>query len=85
MLQLSRMIAMGVFNDVFKVGLTVHRWFVRQALTGSSVTARKPTEANGQRLSPKELGMLANQLVEASSPADVARVKESLTRGFYAN
>jgi hypothetical protein len=77
--------------------LAVHHWFVRQALTGSTVVARKPTgeevsletpelaalEGKGNRLSPEELGLLARQLAAASDPAEAGRIKERLTRGFY--
>jgi len=30
-------------TDVIKSALTVYHWFVRQALIGSTVVARKPT------------------------------------------
>ena len=42
-------------------------------------------EGEGNRLSPKELGVLAKQLAAASSPAKAARIRERLTRGFYAS
>ena len=59
--------------------------------------ARKPTgeevtfetaelaalEGRGNRLGAEELGLLATQLAAASDPADAARIKERLTRGFY--
>src|SRR5258708_24339603 len=65
-------------TDVIKSALTVYHWFVRQALTGSQVLARKPTgeeialqtaelaslEGKGNRLSPAELGRLAKQLAK---------------------
>ena len=84
-------------TDVVKSALAVYHWFVRQALTGSRVVARKPSgeevaletaelallEGKGNRLSPEELGLLARQLAAASNPADAARIKERLTRGFY--
>ena len=77
--------------------LAVYHWFVRQALTGSKVVARKATgeevaletaelaalEGKGNRLGPEELGLLAKQLASASDPTDAARIKERLTRGFY--
>ena len=61
-------------TDVIKSALAVY-WFVRQALTGDSVIARKPTgeevaletaelsalEGKGNRLSPAELGLLAKE------------------------
>ena len=84
-------------SDVIKSALAVYHWFVRQALTGSRVVARKPSgeevaletaelaalEGKGNRLSPEELGLLSKQLVAAADPAAAARIKERLTRGFY--
>ena len=34
-------------------------------------------------LSPAELGVLAGQLVEATDPAEVKRIREALVSGFY--
>jgi len=84
-------------TEVIKSALCVYQWFVRQALTGSQVVARKPTgeevaletaelavlEGKGNRLTPEELGLLAKQLAAASDPVEAARIKERLTRGFY--
>ena len=84
-------------TDVIKSALAVYHWFVRQALTGSRVIARKPTgeeiaietaelavlEGKGNRLSPEELGLLAKRLASASNPAQAAQIRERLTRGFY--
>jgi hypothetical protein len=84
-------------TEVIKSALAVYHWFVRQALTGSRVIARKPTgeevaietaelallEGKGNRLSPEELGLLAKELAAASNPVEAARLKERLTRGFY--
>ena len=84
-------------TEVIKSALTVYHWFVRQALTGSRVVARKPTgeevaietaelsvlEGKGNRLGPEELGLLAKRLAAASNPVEAARIKERLTRGFY--
>ncbi|MFZ0962775.1 MAG: hypothetical protein WAO35_18045 [Terriglobia bacterium] len=84
-------------TDVFKNALAVYHWFVRQAVTGARVVARKPTgeeveletpelvslEAKGHRLSPKELGLLAKKLANVKNPSDAARIRESITRGFY--
>jgi hypothetical protein len=84
-------------TDVIKSALAVYHWFVRQALTGGKVVARKPTgeeisfetaeltalEGKGNRLSPDELGLLAKQLASASDSVEAARIRERLTRGFY--
>ncbi len=84
-------------TDVIKSALTVYHWFVRQALIGSKVVARKPTgeevaletaeltalEGKSNRLGPEELGLLAKQLASAANPVQAARIKERLTRGFY--
>ena len=84
-------------TEVIKSALTVYHWFIRQALTGNHVVARKPTgeeitletaelavlEGKGNRLSPEELGLLAKQLAGASQPGEAARIKETLIRGFY--
>src|SRR5271156_1332598 len=84
-------------TEVIKSALAVYHWFVRQALTGSRVVARKPSgeevaietaelallEGKGHRLSPEELGLLAKQLAAATNPVEAARIKERLTRGFY--
>src|SRR6266853_6450945 len=84
-------------TDVIKSALAVYHWFVRQALTGSRVVARKATgeeialetaelailEGKGNRLGPEELGLLAKRLAAASNPVEAARIKERLTRGFY--
>jgi hypothetical protein len=84
-------------TEVVKNALAVYHWFVRQAITGARVVARKPTgeevaletpeltalEGQGNRLSPEELGLLAKRLAAASDPVEAARLKEQLTRGFY--
>jgi len=84
-------------TDVIKNALAVYHWFVRHAVTGARVIARKPTgeeveletpelvslEAQGHRLNPKELGLLAKKLAKAKSAEEAARVRESITRGFY--
>lgn len=84
-------------TDVIKSALAVYHWFVRQALTGSSVVARKPTgeevvletaelaalAGKGNRLSPEELGLLARELASAPNASEAAKIKERLTRGFY--
>jgi hypothetical protein len=84
-------------TDVIKSALSVYHWFVRQALIGSSVVARKRTgeevaletaelsqlEGKGNRLSAEELGLLAKRLAAASDPMEAARIRERITRGFY--
>ncbi len=84
-------------TEVIKNALAVYHWFVRQALTGNQVVARRPTgeevaletaelavlEGKGNRLGPEELGLLAKRLAAASNPVEAARIKERLTRGFY--
>src|SRR6266581_3744031 len=74
-------------TDVIKSALAVYHWFVRQALTGSKVVARKPTgeevtletaelSALEGKGSQQELGLLARQLAAASGPVEAARIKE---------
>ena len=84
-------------TDVLKNALAVYSWFVRQAVTGARVVARKPTgeevtletpelsslESRASKLSPKELGVLAKKLSQTSNAEEAARLKERLTRGFY--
>src|SRR4029453_13814303 len=84
-------------TDVIKSALAVYHWFVRQALTGARVVARKPPgeevaletaelrgpEGKGNRWGPEELGLPAKQLAAASDPIEAARLRERLTRGFY--
>jgi hypothetical protein len=84
-------------TDVIKNALTVYHWFVRQAITGSHVIARKPTgeettletaelallEGNSSRLSPEELALLAKDLAASKDAAEAAQIRERLTRGFY--
>ena len=84
-------------TDVIRSALAVYHWFVRQALTGGRVIARKPTgeevaletaelsalEGKGNRLSPEELGLLAKDLAAAPDAIEAARIKERLARGFY--
>src|SRR2546425_12989575 len=74
-------------TDVIKSALIVYHWFVRQALTGGRVIARKPTgeeggpetaeltapEGTGNPPSPEELGLLAKAIAPASHPAGGAR------------
>ncbi len=84
-------------TEVIKNALAVYYWFVRQAMTGGRVVARKITgeevtletpelaslEGKGNRLSPEELGLLAKQLAGTKDPGQAARLRERLTRGFY--
>jgi hypothetical protein len=84
-------------TDVIKSALAVYHWFVRQAVTGGQVLARKPTgeevaletaelaalQGRGNRLSPEELQLLAEQLAAAPDAAEAARIRERLARGFY--
>ena len=84
-------------TEVVKSALEVYHWFVRQAITGGQVVARRPSgeevsletaelavlEGRGNRLSPKELGLLAKRLAVAKNSAEAARFREQLTRGFY--
>jgi hypothetical protein len=84
-------------TEVIKHALSVYYWFVRQALTGSRVVARKPTgeettletaelavlEGKANRLSPEELGLLAKHLASAGDEKAAAQLRERLTRGFY--
>ena len=78
---------------MIKSALAVYHWFVRQgfvrqALIGSRVVARKPSGEevaietaelavlqDGNRLSPEELGLLAKRLAKASYPVEAARTK----------
>lgn len=84
-------------TEVIRNALAVYHWFVRQAITGARVVARKPSgeevgletpelaalEGKGNLLSPEELGLLAKKLAATSDPVEAARLKERLTRGFY--
>jgi len=83
--------------DVIRNALAVYSWFVKQAVTGSRVIARKPTgeevtletpelsslESRASKLSPRELGALAKKLSRTSNREKAAKLKERLTRGFY--
>src|SRR5215469_16126927 len=76
-------------TDVLKNALAVYYWFVRNALTGARVVARKPSgeevtletpelaalEGTGDRLSPEELGALAKQLAKSAGATESARLK----------
>ena len=84
-------------TEVIKNALAVYHWFVRQAITGARVIARKPSgeevaletpelaalEGKGNLLTPEELTLLAKKLAATSDPVEAARLRERLTRGFY--
>ena len=84
-------------TEVIKNALAVYYWFIRQAVTGARVVARKPSgeevaletaelaalEGQGQLMTPGELRVVAARLARTSDPAEAARLKERLTRGFY--
>jgi hypothetical protein len=40
-------------------------------------------ERRGNRLGPKELGLLAKRLAAAKDPSESIRIRERITRGFY--
>ena len=84
-------------SDVIRNALAVYHWFVRQAITGAQVVARRPNgeeieletpelsalESQGQKLTPEELGMLSAKLADTTDDAEADRLRERLTRGFY--
>jgi hypothetical protein len=83
--------------EVIKNALAVYYWYVRQAVTGARVVARKPSgeevtlqtpklaalEAQANLLSPRELRLLAKKLSTTRDAGEAALLKERLTRGFY--
>jgi hypothetical protein len=49
-----------------------------------AAVVRHAKELEGVRqLSPEELGVLLDQYIEATDPAEVARLNQALTQGFY--
>ena len=49
-------------------------------------TTKKPSAKSAdenRQLSPDELVKLAKRMVEAKDPAEAARLKEEIVRGFY--
>ena len=84
-------------TEVIKNALAVYHWFVRQAVTGARVVARKPNgeevsletaelaalEGQGSLLSPRELRLLGRKLARAKDAFEAARLRERMTRGFY--
>jgi hypothetical protein len=84
-------------SEVMKNALAVYHWFIRQAITGTVVVARKPTgeetvietaelaalQGQSQLLPPEELGALGKRLAATKDVAEAARLRERITRGFY--
>jgi hypothetical protein len=84
-------------SDVVRNALAVYHWYIRQAVTGAQIVARKRSgeevtletpelaalEAEAHKLSPEELGFLAKQLSSATNPDEAVRLRERLARGFY--
>ena len=84
-------------TDVIKNALIVYHWFIKQAVGGASVVARKTSgeeatlhtpelaflEGRGVLLSPAELKRLATALARTRDPKAAARIRERMTRGFY--
>lgn len=84
-------------SDVVRNALAVYFWYVRQAVTGARIVARKGSgeevtletpelsalEAQAHKLSPEELGLLARRLASAKDTGEAARLREQLARGFY--
>jgi hypothetical protein len=84
-------------TDVVKNAIAIYHWFLRQAITGARVVARKPSgeevtletpelaslSGQGHRLGPEELGLLAKRLASTDDAAEAAELRERMTRGFY--
>ena len=85
-------------TDVIKSALTVYHWFVRQAITGSSVVARKPSGeevaietaelavlgGKGNAPEPQGIGPVRRSASRVlPNSVEAAQIKERLTRGFY--
>lgn len=84
-------------SDVVRNALAVYHWYLRQAVTGARVIARKHSgeevaletpelsalEAEAYKLSPEELGLLARKLASAKDAGEASRLRERLARGFY--
>ena len=84
-------------SDVVRNALAVYHWYVRQAVTGAQIVARKRSgeevtletpelsalEAEAYKLSPEELGLLAQQLSSTTDAREAGRLRERLARGFY--
>jgi len=52
-----------------------------QHIKAKPEVARKKNSST--RLTPKQLRRLADRMVAATDPAEIARLKEELERGFY--
>src|ERR1017187_2715034 len=86
-------------TEVIKSALTVYHWFVRQALTGSQVLARKPSgeeisletaelaalEGRGNRLGPGKWGLAAKPPRARLKPAGGGRDKRAPHARFLRN
>jgi hypothetical protein len=84
-------------SDVVRNALAVYHWYLRQAVTGARVIARKHSgeevaletpelsalEGEAYKLSPEELGLLARKLALSKDAAEASRLRERLARGFY--
>ncbi len=84
-------------TDVIRNALAVYHWFVRYTLIGARIVARKPSgeeveletpelaalSMKGQRLSPKELALMAKKLAAAKDAKEADALREQITRGFY--
>lgn len=84
-------------TDVIKNALTVYHWFIRQAVGGASVVARKASgeestlhtpelaflEGQAIRLSAADLERLGEELARATNSRTAAQIRERMTRGFY--
>ena len=84
-------------SDVVRNALAVYYWYVRQAVSGARVVARKGSgeevtletpelsalEGQAHKLRPEELGLLARKLASAKDAGEAARLREQLARGFY--
>ena len=84
-------------TDVIRNALAVYHWFIRYSLIGARIVARKRSgeeveletpelaavSSKGQRLSPRELALLAKKLSVAKDLKEADTLREQITRGFY--
>ena len=84
-------------TDVIRNALAVYHWFVRHSVLGARIVARKPSgeevelvtpelaavAAKGNRLSPRELALLAKKLATAKDAKQADKLREQIARGFY--